>query len=78
MKGLKNVRAEFSLSCVAYNLRRVITILGVPRRQGPSARNGIEQTCAPGRPQGKGISVAHTENFQMDTRHLIPPHPRAP
>jgi hypothetical protein len=34
MKGLKNVRAEFSLSCLAYNLRRVINILGVPRLQG--------------------------------------------
>jgi transposase len=31
MKGLKNVRAEFSLSCLAYNLKRVINILGVPR-----------------------------------------------
>jgi transposase len=34
MKGLKNVRAEFSLSCLAYNLRRVINILGVPRLLG--------------------------------------------
>jgi hypothetical protein len=31
MQGLKNVRAEFSLSCLAYNLRRVINSLGVPR-----------------------------------------------
>jgi Transposase DDE domain len=31
MKGLKNVRAEFSLSCLAYNLKRVINILGVPQ-----------------------------------------------
>ena len=31
MKGLKNVRAAFSLSCLADNLKRVITILGVPR-----------------------------------------------
>ena len=31
IKGLKNVRAEFSRSCVAYNLRRVINSLGVPR-----------------------------------------------
>jgi Transposase DDE domain len=29
MKGLKNVRAECSLSCLAYNLKRVINILGV-------------------------------------------------
>jgi transposase len=34
MKGLKNVRAEFSLSCLAYNLKRVINILGVPRLLG--------------------------------------------
>jgi transposase len=31
MKGLKNVRAECSLSCLAYNLKRVINILGVPQ-----------------------------------------------
>jgi len=30
MKGLGKVRAEFSLSTLAYNLRRVMTILGVP------------------------------------------------
>jgi hypothetical protein len=34
MKGLKNGRAEFSLSGVAYNLRRGINLLGVPRRLG--------------------------------------------
>jgi transposase len=31
MKGLKNVRAEFSLSCLASNCKRVINILGVPQ-----------------------------------------------
>jgi hypothetical protein len=30
MKGLGNVRGEFSLTAFAYNLRRAITILGVP------------------------------------------------
>ena len=34
MKGLKNVRAEFSLSCLAYHLKRVINILGVPNLLG--------------------------------------------
>jgi IS5 family transposase len=29
MKGLENVRAEFSLTALAYNLRRVINLLGV-------------------------------------------------
>ena len=29
MRGLENVRAEFSLTAVAYNLRRAINILGV-------------------------------------------------
>ena len=29
MKGLQNVRAEFSLTALAYNMRRVINILGV-------------------------------------------------
>jgi hypothetical protein len=31
MKGRKNVRAEFSLSCVADTRKRVINSLGVPR-----------------------------------------------
>jgi transposase len=30
LKGLEKVRAEFSLSTLAYNLRRVVAILGVP------------------------------------------------
>lgn len=30
MRGLKNVRAEFSLTALAYNLRRAITVIGVP------------------------------------------------
>jgi hypothetical protein len=31
MKGLEKVRAEFSLSTLAYNIRRVLNILGVKR-----------------------------------------------
>ena len=31
MKGLEKVRAEFCLSTLAYNIRRVLNILGVPR-----------------------------------------------
>jgi len=31
LKGLENVRGEFSLTSLAYNLKRVINILGVPR-----------------------------------------------
>ena len=30
-RGLENVRAEMSLTILAYNLKRVIKILGVPR-----------------------------------------------
>lgn len=30
MRGLENVRAEFSLTALAYNLRRAITIIGIP------------------------------------------------
>ena len=30
MRRLENVRAEFSLTAIAYNLRRAITILGIP------------------------------------------------
>ncbi len=29
MRGLVNVRAEFSLTALAYNLRRALNILGV-------------------------------------------------
>ena len=31
LKGLANVRGEFSLTVLAYNLKRVIRLLGVPR-----------------------------------------------
>jgi transposase len=30
MRRLDNVRAEFSLTALAYNIRRVITLLGIP------------------------------------------------
>ena len=30
VRGLKNVRAELSLTALAYNLRRAITIIGIP------------------------------------------------
>ncbi len=30
MRGLANVNAEFSLTALAYNLRRAINILGIP------------------------------------------------
>jgi len=31
MKGLENARAEFSLTALAYNLRRALNILGTER-----------------------------------------------
>ena len=31
MKGLLKVRAEMSLTVLAYNLKRVLNILGVPK-----------------------------------------------
>jgi len=31
LKGLRKVRGEFSLTVLAYNIRRAIKILGVPR-----------------------------------------------
>lgn len=30
MRGLQNVRAEFSLTALAYNCRRAITIISIP------------------------------------------------
>jgi hypothetical protein len=30
MRGLDNVRGEFSLTALAYNIKRTITIVGVP------------------------------------------------
>jgi len=30
MRRLENVRAEFSLTALAYNIRRAITLLGIP------------------------------------------------
>lgn len=31
LRGLAKVRAEFSLTVLAYNLKRVINVVGVPR-----------------------------------------------
>jgi transposase len=31
MRGLEKVRAEFSLAALAYNLRRVLNIVGLPK-----------------------------------------------
>jgi len=31
MRGLQNVRAEFSLTALAYNLRRALNILGMEK-----------------------------------------------
>lgn len=30
MRGLENVRAEFSLTALAYTIRRAITLVGIP------------------------------------------------
>ena len=30
LRGLESVRAEFSLTAIAYNLRRAITLIGIP------------------------------------------------
>ncbi len=30
MRGLEKVRGEFSLTALAYNLRRAITLVGIP------------------------------------------------
>ena len=30
MRGLENVRGEFSLTALAYNLRRVTNLMGIP------------------------------------------------
>lgn len=41
MKGLENVRAELSLTALAYNMRRVINILGKRcDRSRPNAKAG--------------------------------------
>ena len=31
MRRLENVRGEFSLTALAYNIRRAITLVGIPR-----------------------------------------------
>jgi hypothetical protein len=31
MRGLEKVRAEFSMTALAYNLRRVLNIVGLPK-----------------------------------------------
>jgi hypothetical protein len=71
VKGLQDGRAEFSRSCLAYDLKRVLNILGVPRRLIAAAREGIYSGYAPDDAQGVGIAVARAENFHLNTRCLI-------
>ena len=44
MRGLDNVRAEFSLTALAYNFRRVLNIVGVSRLDGraPGLKSRLE------------------------------------
>ena len=56
MKGLEKVRAEFSLSTLAYNIRRVLNILGVQRliaalreRKWPTFVAFLLSPCSPER-----------------------------
>jgi hypothetical protein len=51
MKGLDNVRAEFSLTALVYNLRRALNILGVEAMMAAArgdGRRNIGQTDPPG------------------------------
>ena len=38
MRGVDNVRAEFSLTALVYNLRRALNILGVEDGRGPGLK----------------------------------------
>ena len=57
MRGLANVRAEFSLTALAYNLRRALNILGVEamttRRRGLRRCGSSARVRAPGRSPGR-------------------------
>ena len=41
MRGLESVRAEFSLTAIAYNLRRAITLIGIPATSSVPARSPL-------------------------------------
>jgi len=41
LKGLQTVRGEFSLTVLAYNLKRVLNIVGVPRPLEALAQPGV-------------------------------------
>ena len=49
MKGLDNVRAEFSLTALVYNLRRALNILGVEAMMEPPRGDGMRAGRAPSR-----------------------------
>ena len=51
MRGLEKVRAEFSLTALAYNLRRAITLIGVLG----SIRSVQAQSARPYRPSRRCI-----------------------
>jgi hypothetical protein len=78
MKGLKNVRAAAASRAWPTTSRASSTALAYQNGWEPSAREGIDETFAPGRKPVEVLSVAHTENFPMKTRDLIPLHRRSP
>ena len=88
MRGLENVRAEFSLTALVYNLRRALNVLGVGpmtaalrgegRRRAPNPRRQSPQR----RPQGRHRSgrtgrkpkraVSHRSSAQSRQRKQFP------
>ena len=79
MKGLEKVRAEFSLTALAYNLIRVINLVGVKRlrevvlayfgqkRSGSGLLTDLELRCRPDGPARRLFSA-----FQAITSVSVP------
>ena len=63
MRGLENVRGEFSLTALAYNLRRVLSLVTCRRRGGAATR---------AKSSGKAFKIAKL------VRRPQPPHPLTP
>jgi len=68
MKGLDNVRAEFSLTALVYNLRRALNILGVEAMMA-AARGRREARYWPDRPTWTTIASSQPASCARMLKH---------
>ena len=68
MKGLDNIRAEFSLTALVYNLRRALNILGVEAMMA-AVREWREARYWPDRPTWTTIASSQPASCARMLKH---------